>query len=119
MKLEDVSEEMRKAIAFLQPKLRGLQDLPLISISGGLADAIGVQFANFSRRNSLCVALLNAVENLLGDGYPSLPVSPLSKQLEEELETQIADIKSVGSLFEPEPPAANIVVNLGPAVDKP
>lgn len=119
MSLLDVEQEMRDAIDFLEPKIRGLQDLPKVSISSELSAVMNAKLVDYSRRHSLCASLLIAVENLLSDGYPSLPITPISKQLEDELDIQIADIESVRTLFELEPIASHIVVNLGPTVDKP
>jgi hypothetical protein len=119
MSLLDVEQEMKDAINFLEPKIRGLQDLPKVSISNELSAVMNAKLVDYSRRHSLCASLLTAVENLLADGYPSLSITSISKELEDELDVQIADIESVRTLFEPEPVASNIVVNLGPTVDKP
>ena len=119
MALIDIEQEMQGAIDFIEPKIRGLQDLPKVSISSELSAVINVKLNDFSRRHGLCVAVLTAVKDLISDGYPDLPVTPISKQLEDELLEQIRDIESVGPLFEPEPVATNITVDLGASVDKP
>lgn len=131
MTLNDTLHEMNEALNFLEPRIRGIEDIQKSGGSAQLKSFLNAKLYDLIRRRNLCSLLLSEVESLLADGYPDIPDMPITAQLEEELNKQIKkaekihrqeirNIEYVASIFTPgDKPATTITINLGSPADKP
>ena len=119
--------ELEAAKAVLEPELRGLRDLFVVSISAPLQSSVNDQILVRQRRLDLINEVLNALDNVVldrtaleADGYPEMPDAPLPADQFTELQGQDADLQAAIGVFEEAPsPATTLTVNLGEPVPKP
>ncbi len=116
--------ELEAALAVLDPQIRGLHDLAVVSISAELAAAIQQQIAEREKRQQLLRAALasldgvvTALDMLFQDGYPALPDAFLDPNLLAELHDEDADLDAASGIFVPNVAAA-ISIDLGNPVEK-
>ena len=121
----ELRAELMAALAVLEPQIRGLHDLAVVSISSELAAAIQEQIAEREKRQSLLRAALasldsvvSALDMLFQDGYPALPDAFLDPALLAELHEEHADLDAASGIFVPNVAAA-ISIDLGNPVEKP
>ena len=110
--------ELENELNDLAPKIRGLDDLALVSISSDLSARVVAQANVLKRRRDLIQAEVDGMDNvnalhaaLLADGYPSLPNASVIDSLFAELKEELADIEAAVSVFSTE--AANVSISLG------
>lgn len=112
--------ELMAAIEVLEPQIRGLHDLELVSISGGLLSEIATQTREREERRALIEAVLAAMdavnaayEQLVNDGYPALPPDALPPDLMDELRWEMADLAAARAVFQEDTSATTVTVSLG------
>lgn len=117
--------ELLAARGVLDPEIRGLHDLALVSISAELKTAIQEQITVRERRVNLVQAVIealdrvvNAQNNLEADGYPELPDAPVPESLLAELREEHADVQAAVNVFASSQ-ATNMSVKFGAAENKP
>jgi hypothetical protein len=123
----ELRAELEAALAVLEPELRGLRDLFVVSVSPALQSSINDQILVRQRRVDLINATLAALDSavaartaLEADGYPALPDAPLPADQFTELQGQDADLQAaIGVFEEAPPPATTLTVNLGEPIPKP
>lgn len=120
----ELRAELLAALAVIDPQIRGLHDLAVVSISAELAAAIQQQIVERERRQRLlqaAIASLNAVvtalDELEADGYPALPDAFLDPNLLAELNEEENDLDAASGIFVPNVAAA-ISIDLGTPVEK-
>jgi hypothetical protein len=121
----ELRAELEAALAVLEPELRGLRDLFVVSISAPLQSSVNEQILVRQRRVDLINATLAALDGVVtartaleADGYPALPDAPLPADQFTELQGQDADFKAAIGVFEVAA-ATTVTVNLGDPVPKP
>ena len=117
--------ELEAALAVIDPQIRGLHDLAVVSISAELIAAIELQIVERERRQHLlqdAIASLDgvvaALDALEADGYPALPDATLDPALFDELQGEDADLDAASGIFQKNV-AASISIDLGNPVDRP
>lgn len=118
--------ELEAALVVLDPQLRGLYDLALVSISQALKTEVGEQIREREDRRALINAVLSAMDatngayaQLLSDGYPALPDDIISPALMDELKEEMADLAAAEAVFQESHQATTMVVKLGEPEAKP
>jgi len=121
----ELRAELEAAKAVLEPEIRGLNDLSVVSISADLRGSIQVEAVNRQRRLDLINATLASLdsvilarESLAADGYPELPDTTLPNDQFAELQGQDADLTAAVGVFV-QSPATTVTVTLGEPVTKP
>ena len=122
----ELRAELEAAKAVLEPELRGLRDLFVVSISAELQASVNEQILVRQQRLDLINAVLASLDGvvtaraaLAQDGYPALPDAPLPDDQFTELQGQGADFKAAFGVFEPEVAAATtMTLTLGDPVPK-
>lgn len=124
---DSLREEINKAIAALDPEVRGLDDLTKVSLSSATLAVVADAKESHRRRRELLNVVIqdldqleNALTNLTNDGYPALPKSNVDELVFAELQGQLADLQSAIAQFQPaEAKAATLTLALGPPTKKP
>lgn len=118
--------ELNAAIAVIDPQIRGLHDIAVVSISATLLTEVNKEIFDRERRRVLlqnAINCLNATNDamtaLQRDGYPALPDEPLSSTSYAELQGQSNDFDAAIGVFVAETPASNVSIGLGSPADKP
>lgn len=111
--------ELLAALAVIEPQIRGLHDLTTVSITDELKAAIEAQIGPRERRRDLIQAVLDALDALEADGYPTLAPADLPANLFAELQGENTDIEAAVGVFDEALPASHIAVVLGEPVEKP
>ena len=131
MTLNDTKHEMLEALNFLDPRIRGIEDIQKSGGSSQLNSFLGAKLYDLVKRRNICALLLSEIEDLLSNGYPDIPEMPITAQLYDELIKQIQkaesmhrqeirDIDYVKTIFRPgDTMATSITINLGTPVDNP
>lgn len=110
--------------AALEPVIRGLDDLAVVSLSTHQAD----QEARtaYKRRRDLINTLLAAMDaqdaawaDLEADGYPTLPVVLVRGPIFDELQEERADLEAALAVFTLRPEVAKIEFSPAVIEDKP
>ena len=117
--------ELEAALAVIDPQIRGLHDLAVVSISEELATAIKEEIAVRERRQQLLNmtlgrldSVVDALEELEADGYPALPDAALPPDLFAELQGEDADLDAGSGVFV-QTVATSISIDLGSPVERP
>lgn len=117
--------ELVAAIAVLDPQIDGLGDLTHASISREAKALVAEALASRSRRRQLILDVISALDMVLAslellkaDGYPALPNATAQSILFDELQKETAAIATAMKVFDAEPMAAKIVINLGTPTKK-
>ena len=113
--------ELEAALAVLEQDVRGLGYLSQTQSPSPELDAfIDEQLTVFVHRrdgiNDVLAALdvvIVKLDILYAEGYPSVSKIPVDTPLFQQLTAEVADIEAAKALFESEPVATTIAINLG------
>jgi len=118
--------ELDAAIAVIDPQIRGLHDIAVVSITTNLLIEVNKEISDRERRRVLLQNAINclnaaneAMTALEHDGYPELPPEQLSSTNYAELQGQSSDFDAAIGVFVPEAKAATVSIGLGNPEDKP
>jgi len=117
--------ELLAALDVVIPQVRGLQDFAKTSLSDTTLNAVKTQIEVRSRRADLIQKVLNALDavtvaraTLEADGYPALPRAEVFAAIAKEIQEQKDDLAIAAGIFDPQPVAADLNINLGSPVSK-
>ncbi|CAB4192696.1 hypothetical protein UFOVP1244_66 [uncultured Caudovirales phage] len=110
--------ELAAAIALLDPQIRGMEDLAQVSMTEETLSFVRRDFVNYSRRRTLCLAVVSALDALEADGFPDVLLDHLPADNYAELQEQRADLLAAIGQFD-QALAAKIDAELGEPTDKP
>jgi hypothetical protein len=99
--IDDFRDEMITKLAFLHPRIDGIQDFTKIALGGQTMQYLQREIVTYSRRRDLCQAALDAVNAVLADGYPLLTKQLLPDACVDELRDELGDIEMVITQFLP------------------
>ncbi len=107
--------EIVAAIAVVVPQIRGLGDIVVAPISPPLQAMVRTQSGVRVRRHTLLQAVINSMDaavaalaDLENDGYPDLPLAPLSDSLFTELQRENNDVEAAVAIFTTEQLTADL-----------
>jgi len=110
--------ELAAAIALLDPQIRGMEDLAQVSMTEETLSFVRRDFVNYSRRKTLCQAVVAALDHIEADGFPDVVRAQLPASNFAELQEQRADLLAALGQFD-QAPAVKIEAELGEPTDKP
>jgi hypothetical protein len=117
---DQLKDEIAKACAVLEPQIRGLDDLYLVSVSAETRAEIKTANDDRKRRygfltqvDASLVGLQRSVDNLIADGYPDMPKEGVNAAVYEELQGQKADEAAAHDQFQLEAAADKVTITLG------
>lgn len=116
--------ELMAALAVIDPQIRGLDDVAIVSVSADLAQELTHESGRRKHRRDLIQQVLGDLDRTLEDlvrleedGYPNLAKIPLTQALLQELQVEQSDISAAVGVFGPEG-ATQLRVTLGEPADK-
>jgi hypothetical protein len=116
--LDSLLAELEAAQAVLGPLIRGNTSLSNDQLSAETIAGINQELADLQRREGLLMAAIAALEALVSDGYPTVPVTTLPGNQFEELSGNVSDINAGATVFVAAPLATTIEVDLQPFANK-
>lgn len=114
-----LQDELVKALAVIEPQIRGLHDLAEVSISAPLVEQINEQIVVRERRRDHIQAVLDALKALEEDGYPAMANAVLRPSMFVELQREETDLDAAVAVFEALSPATTLTITLGVPTEKP
>lgn len=112
--VDEAIVEIKAAIEALVPELEGLRDYARLNLKPGTAVEIQSATQDYMRRGQLLEASLEALESLVGDGYPDLAVREIAAASYQDLVDQQTTLNAALDKF-----ASNSATSLNPVVGAP
>jgi hypothetical protein len=110
-------EEVNAAIDAIEPPLEGLRDFDRLNIHPDTKAIVQEQIAVFDRRFQLLQGAKNALEAIINDGYPLIPVREIPASAFEDLRENQTTIQAAFAQFS-EATAAALGLSSAPAQPK-
>lgn len=107
-------DEVAAAVAALAPILEGLRDYARLNLGADTAAIVAQEIHDYERRLALLQTTLTALNALLGDDYPNLPVREVEQAVYDDLQTQADTIAAALAKFAP-----NMATTLGLSAGEP
>lgn len=83
--VDEALEELQKAVADSTPLIEGLKDYQRLNLQEATKAVIDEALDHHGRRDSLLRQAVQALEQLLADGYPEVPVHEVAESVYEDL----------------------------------
>jgi len=100
--VESASAELQVAKTGLDPIVEGLHDFSAVNLKPDTQTTIQSTIIDYERRQTLIKAAQSALQALMADGYPNLPVRPLRDSAFQDLKDQVSTMTAAFGQFEPE-----------------
>lgn len=116
--VEDAIEELMAASAQLAPIHEGLRDYARLNINADTRAVVDAQLALYDRRANLQIQALAHLQQLVGDGYPALPIVDVPEAVYQDLAENQSTVTAALSKFAPVAPAVDLGLTAGAAERK-
>jgi hypothetical protein len=108
MSVEDAIAEIQTSLAEIDPQHEGLRDYAALDLQPETRAEIQTTIVIYDRRVNLLRAALAALEALVADGHPELPVRVIPEASYEDLVAQQETITAALAKFSAQPQAASL-----------
>lgn len=121
-----LTDELTAALAVLAPIIRGLHDIVNDDLPAEVQAAVQAAISKLEKRRDLIQRLLNMLNNansaedeLLADGYPTLPPIEVASAIFDALQGEKTDMEAAIAIFEEQSIAVSGTITVPPPTLKP
>ena len=110
--------EIAQALADQKPIHEGLRDFSRLNIKDPTATIVTQTITAYDTRQMRMENALNALDALLADGYPEVPVQEIGGEEYADLAEQVSTVTAALTTFSAAEPAAALSLSAAPAEHK-
>ena len=110
--------EITDNLSEITPQFEGFRDFASLNLQGVTRDVVMERLETYNRRSGLLARARDALQKLLDDGYPEIPVQVVSTEVFADLQDNVRTISAAFTKVTGPNPASNLNLTPGAPENK-